>query len=157
MKKFLVLTIGLGLALTACDTTSPTSPALEDNPGNSIESGPGIGSSLPLPLAGDWELVAFELNDGTTIPISEPEKYTASFTEDGKVNVRADCNWCNGNYETDDDKITFGPQACTLAACVPGSHFDRYSRALGGSSSYLVNGDELKLYYSGGALRFNRS
>ncbi len=157
MKRFLVLAIGIGLALTACDTTSPTSPVLDETLGNNIEAGPGFGSSLPLPIVGDWELVAFELSDGATIPISEPERYTASFNEDGQVNIRADCNRCFGNYETDNEKITFGPQACTLAACVPGSHYDRYSQALGGSSSYLVNGNELALFYSGGTLRFRRS
>jgi heat shock protein HslJ len=106
---------------------------------------------------GDWELVAFELSDGTTIPISEPDKYRASFTDDGKVDVRADCNWCNGAYEINNSEIAFGPQACTLAACLPSSHFDRYTRALGSSTSYRVNGDELELFYSGGVLRFRRS
>jgi heat shock protein HslJ len=157
MKKLLALTIGLGLALSACDTTSPTSPVFEENPGAGIEAGPGFGSTLPTPIVGEWELVAFELSDGTTIPISEPEKYTANFTEDGEVNIRADCNLCFGNYETDNEKITFGPQGCTMAACVPGSHYDRYTRALGGSTSYLVNGDVLELHYSGGTLRFRRS
>jgi heat shock protein HslJ len=157
MKKLFVLAIGLGLALTACDSTSPTSPGFEDNPVGGIESGPGFGSKLPIPIAGEWELVAFELSDGTTIPVSEPENYTADFTADGEVHIRTDCNLCFGNYETDNEKITFGPQGCTMAACEPGSHSDRYSRALGGSTAYLVNGDELELYYSGGTLRFRRS
>jgi heat shock protein HslJ len=65
---------------------------------------------------------------------------------------------CNGAYTIEDDKIEFGPQACTLAMCLPGSLFDEYTRALGAVETWsLDNEGNLILHYADGKMSFQRS
>lgn len=136
MKRF---ASGLALAvffLSACDQAElPTSSS--DN-------------------VGQWELHAFEMG-GNIVAISNPERYTVEFTDDGRVNIRADCNRCNGAYEASGSQLTIGPLGCTRAFCGPDSFFNEYVAALESASSYARSGNELAISYSGGTMRFEVS
>ena len=99
---------------------------------------------------GVWELV--ELSNGISIP--SPENYTVQFSAGGIVRAKADCNLCNGSYETEGNNLSISTLACTRAFCGPLSFFDRYTAALGSVSSFVRRGDELELAYPGGAMKF---
>jgi len=136
MKRF---STGLALAvffLTACDQAElPTSSS--DN-------------------VGHWELHAFEMG-GNIVAISNPERYTVEFTDDGRVSIGADCNRCNGAYEANGSQLSIGPLGCTRAFCGPDSFFDEYVAALESASSFARRGNELAISYSGGTMRFEVS
>ncbi len=136
MKRF---ASGLALAvffLSACDQAElPTSSS--DN-------------------VGHWELQAFEMG-GNIVAITNPERYTVEFTDEGRANIQADCNRCNGAYEARGSQLTMGPLACTRAFCGPDSFFDEYVAALGSASSFARNGNELVISYSSGTMRFEVS
>jgi len=108
-------------------------------------------------VQGEWELQAFELNDGSLQQVPDPENYTILFSADGNAHAQVDCNVCNGPYETEGNAINFGLMACTLAACSPGSLDSQYQAALGSTSTFVRSGSELSLGYAGGTMRFTIS
>ena len=81
MKKYAGIILLAGLAFVSCDSGTSNSEVSE--------------------LQGDWQLQSFALNEGSNVPVPNPEAYTARFDADGSVNVRADCNRCSGTYETE--------------------------------------------------------
>jgi heat shock protein HslJ len=124
-----------GLALSSCDTATEPSAVFE--------------------AQGNWQLQSFALDDGSTIQVPNPENYTIQFNGDGSVNVKADCNVCNGNYESKTGTdLQISVLACTLAHCGPESLDFRYTSALGSTSSFSRAGDELFLDYNGGTMNF---
>jgi heat shock protein HslJ len=137
MKKYAGIILLAGWALASCDSGTSNSEVSE--------------------LQGDWQLQSFALNDGSTVPVPNPEAYTAQFSADGSVNVQADCNRCNGPYEIEGNNIDVGLMACTLAFCGDASLDSQYTAALSGASSFVRSGDELLLSYSGGTMRFQLS
>ena len=105
---------------------------------------------------GLWELQAFEMG-GNSVAIPNPERYTVEFTDEGRVNIGADCNRCMGTYEVRGNQLTIGPLGCTRAFCGPDSFFDEYVAALESASSFARSGDELVIAYSSGTMRFEVS
>ena len=107
----LMLSVAAMLTVVACET--------------------GVSPSSIADLHGGWQLVAFELDDGTVIRPSGAGALTARFEEDDRLHVNADCNVCNGSYTATAATLTIGPLlACTLAACPPGSRAESYLAAL---------------------------
>jgi heat shock protein HslJ len=100
-----------------------------------------------------WQLQEFILDDGTTVPVDEPANYTLELRTDGTAAIRADCNNCSGSFNADEDTLTFGLMACTLAACPEGSFESQYRMALGTASGYELT-PQLLLDYDGGVMRF---
>jgi heat shock protein HslJ len=121
----------------------------------------GCGDSSTAPstierLEGSWSLLAFENSDGTVEPIADTSRYTAQFTNEGRVGLRADCNVCGGPFSTSGVTMTVGDMACTLAACPEGSQSNDYIRAISQASSYLRHETQLFVYHPGGRLRFEQ-
>jgi heat shock protein HslJ len=65
-----------------------------------------------------WGLVQIHwMGGGATVP-SQPEWYTLQFSDDGQVQVRADCNRGHGAWTTTGrGKLQLGPLAVTRAFC----------------------------------------
>ena len=79
-------------------------------------------------------------------PVDNPELYTAAFSEDGTVSIKADCNQVSGSYARGDENsltITIGPS--TLAACPEGSRSEQFLQLLGSASSYGFLGGSLAI------------
>lgn len=133
-------TFWIVLAATAlgCDTTS------------------SLSESPLAPPSGVWTLEAFELSGGRVIPVTDRGAYTLELVDDERLNVRADCNVCNGSYSLENGVLDVGLLACTLAACPPGSLDAGYLQALGSASRFELDGTKLRLVYDGGVLRFVR-
>lgn len=121
------------------------------------------------PLAGtQWQLVAIEsMSDveGTARP-PDPAKYTLDFGNDGRANLRLDCNrgsatW-QANAATGDTpgrrsgSLEFGALASTRAMCSPASLESRVVKALPHVRSYLLMDGRLhlSLFADGGILVF---
>ena len=134
-RKYSLLLLLAGVVFVSCDTATIPS-AVSD-------------------VQGQWELQAFELNDGSTVPIPNPEKFTAQFGADDSLNLTVDCNACNGSYEASGNSLSIGLLACTLAYCGNDSLDSTYMRALGSISTYARQGQELRMEYADGTMRFN--
>jgi heat shock protein HslJ len=129
MKKF--FTLGALAILSFASCSSGTSPS-------EIWESQGV-----------WQLQAI----GTTA-IPNPGNYTLQFSEDGRVQVRADCNNCFGGYETNGNAITIGPLGCTRAFCGEDSFFDEYVAALSSASAFVRQSNTLDITSSDGAMNF---
>ena len=105
-------------------------------------------------VVGNWELVSFNLNDGTTIPVDDPSAFTATFTAESQLNAKADCNQCNTSYQVGGETLTTGLLACTRAFCGDNSLSDEYIAALDSATSFANGGSDLLVAYDGGVLRF---
>jgi heat shock protein HslJ len=102
-----------------------------------------------------WKLQAFRLTDGTVIDVPDPDGYTILFDRSGAVNMRADCNTCNGEYALSGGLFRMIVYDCTRAACPAGSLDVRYVTALNIANAFLMDGDVLTLTYLGRVLIFH--
>jgi heat shock protein HslJ len=121
--------------------------------GGMVSSGCSSDSDPDAALYTIWQLHEFVLDDGTIVTVDDPAKYTLELKTDGTASIQADCNRCSGSFSADEDSLTFGPMACTLAACAAGSLGTQYQMALGSASDYELT-PQLLLSYDGGVMRF---
>ena len=121
--------------------------------GGMISAGCSSDNDPPSALYNVWQLQDFTLADGTVVVVDDSTKYTVEFRTDDTVTVRADCNTCNGSFTADDNSLSIGPMACTLAACGEGSFDAQYLLALSTASDYELT-PVLLLDYAGGTMRF---
>jgi heat shock protein HslJ len=105
-------------------------------------SGAGPGS-----LAGtSWQLVRFEGGDGTVVTPDDGSKYTLTFSADGSVAARIDCNRGRGTWKSaSPGQLVLGPLALTRAMCPPQSMHDRIVKHLGAIRSYVIKDKHLFL------------
>lgn len=134
MKKYGLFLLLAGFALVSCDTATLPSSVSD--------------------VQGEWELQAFELNNGSTVTIPNPEKFTVRFDLDDNVNLTVDCNVCRGSYEAEGNSLTIGLLACTLAYCGDDSLDSQYMAALGSISNYARQGRALRMDYADGTMQF---
>jgi heat shock protein HslJ len=114
-------------------------------------------SSRLLPTGVLWSLQAFELNDGTTVDVvvsGEAVRYQVLFREDGRVEIKADCNVCGGTHETSGSALTIEVGGCTRAFCGDDSFDNEFKAALDSTSRFEVVGEDLLLVYALGRMRF---
>ena len=123
----------------------------------SCDGGSSDPSSRLLPTGVLWSLQAFELNDGTTVDVvvpGEAARYQVLFREDGRVEIKADCNVCGGTYETRGSALTIEVRGCTRAFCGDDSFDNEFKAALDSTSRFEVVGEDLLLVYALGRMRF---
>ena len=90
------------------------------------------------PLAGaTWQWT--ETSDGTAV--TDPDRYTIAFNEDGTVAIKADCNRASGGYALDGDALTIQIGPMTMAECAPGSLYNEFVSQLGTVKSYTLGAD----------------
>ena len=125
----------LAIGVTACD----------DNP-----SGP---STIP---SGVWRLGTLQAPDWSVTEIPDPDKFTAEFRDDGRLDALADCNRCNAAYESNAGTLSLSPMACTRAFCSSAPLDTTYVAVLQSAYAYDANDDSLTIYGTQGVLRFLR-
>ena len=85
-----------------------------------------------------------------TMAITEPP-VTATF-EGGEVHGSAGCNSYHGSYQVDGDKITFGPIAMTMMACMePEGIMEQealFAEYLSDAQSFKFVDDQLQIFQS---------
>lgn len=103
-KLLILVMLLLGMGLSACSGSA----------GNEVE-GPGVpAESRPADVleGTSWKLLHYRKTQ-----VSEGIHITAVF-EDGVISGSSGCNSYSGSYQVEGSKITIGPLAATLMACV---------------------------------------
>lgn len=92
-----------------------------------------------------WKLIAL----GDARPAKHSEQQEAYLLFDGeshRVSGSGGCNHLTGSYELDGDRLTFGPMARTMMACVEGMKREQaFLRALPEVKKWKMAGQELEL------------
>jgi para-nitrobenzyl esterase len=99
---------------TAATTQEPT-PASAQDPKRTDE------------LAGtSWKLVKLQTGDETTHVPDDGSKYTITFSRNGRVTTRVDCNRASSTWKSPRaGELQFGSWSRTSARCPPGSLHDK--------------------------------
>ena len=101
-----------------------------------------------------WKLESIERAGSPTITIPNPEQYTLRLENDGRAQVRADCNSCTGRYSLSGSSLSINAVACTTAFCTLASFDGNYSAALESVRSVTVTGNQMVVTGTGFTLRF---
>jgi heat shock protein HslJ len=118
---------------------------------------PAVPAAVADGLVGQtWQWVRFEGGDDSTLVVTEPAKYTISFTPDGNFAVTADCNHGNGGYKVTGSSLVIPAFALTMAECLPESLSSRFVGYLGNVASFVLKEGTLylNLRIDGGNLVF---
>lgn len=104
------------------------------------------------PLVGVvWEWAALlKTRPAVQSVVPDPASYTLSFSDDGQVAIKADCNNATGTYTLADDQVVITVGGVTRAACPPGSLGDLMLTSLSKVGSYMIDGGDLVLRLAGG-------
>ena len=102
--------------------------------------------------------------ESTTTPVERitvptPERYTLFLNEDGKAEIRFDCNRGGGEYMIAAGKLSFGPLISTRMACPEGSLDGPFIRDLQRVASFFIEDRQLylELPYDSGTMRFREA
>jgi heat shock protein HslJ len=87
----------------------------------------GQSSSGASELAGtSWKLVKLQTGDETTLVPDDGSKYTVTFSRDGRISARVDCNRASSTWKsTRANELQFGSWSRTSAKCPSGSLHDK--------------------------------
>lgn len=106
-----------------------------------------------------WRLQSLHRTDPTVppAPAVPPGTFTLRFTDEARVEVRADCNSCGGAFQLAGLGLIVHPLACTRAFCTGSAPFDtEYVRIIEGSRQIIRTDDTLTLLAPEGVLLFVR-
>jgi heat shock protein HslJ len=129
--------------------------------GTAVPEVPSLGGSSPVAIAslpaGTWRLVALRETGQPEIAITRPDLFTAEFTADGRIHLRADCNRCTGSYTSGPGSLGVTPMACTRAYCAATAPLDdTFTKLVSGATSWTADSRTLELASGAGTLRFQR-
>ena len=113
----------------------------------------GEGEGLVGPV---WQWVRFDGSDDSTLVVTDPGRYTVTFSPDGRLAIAADCNRGSGGYKTNGSSLAIPPFALTMAECPPESLSSRFLGYLGNVASFVLKEGTLylNLRIDGGNLVF---
>jgi heat shock protein HslJ len=107
-------------------------------------------------LQGAWEATSYLKADGSAITsVIVGSTLTADFGADGNVTGDTGCNFFNGAYKVDGDKITIGPLITTRKACSSddlNAQEHSYLTALESAATYTVSAQGLTLLNAKGQM-----
>ncbi len=133
------------------------------------EASPVVTEELPVPpptpaasttatstLIGVWRWQS-GTNDGADITLTNPEKYTLTFTTEGTVSGATDCNGFGGSYTQADGTLTMTDFMSTLMYC-EGSTEQTFTNLLSRQTLTMqtISDTELVLESGSLSLRFTR-
>jgi heat shock protein HslJ len=122
MKRYAPLIVLTSLLAIGCDD-SPTAPS---------------------DIIGDtWQLFSIKEGNAAEVLISDRSRYTLTLTNEGRAQVRADCNVCIGGYSLDGSNILIEPLTCTRAFCGDESHDEAFLQGLLDAETFHATGDQL--------------
>ena len=132
--------------LTACNTPPAAAPALP--PVTPVMMPPAMAASDGgEALAGRvWAWQRTQFSDDKVVTADAPERYTLEFMQDGRVQLRADCNRGGARYDAGVGRtLTFSPAATTKMGCPPRSQGTEFLRQLSLVGAYLFANGNLVL------------
>jgi len=100
-----------------------------------------------------WEWTELRVTDpeAWSSPIVDPPNYTVFFNRDGFSDVKADCNFIQGQYEVADENLNFSVGAPRYYVCTLGSGSCTYLILMGQVDSYRLEDGKLILPFGDGA------
>ena len=103
-----------------------------------------------------WDVLAYNNGKQAVVSVLAATKLTATFGKDGKLTGFGGCNEYDATYKATAPKISIGPVASTRKHCEePAGVSDQetaYLAALVTAATYRVEGSQLELRTTGGAL-----
>jgi heat shock protein HslJ len=130
---------------------SPTAVTVPPTTGGSTGS-----AQSSQDILGSWQAVSLIETGGHVVTIDEPTRFTADFTSDGRVALRADCNRCVGGYSTAGTGITVGPMACTKAYCSSAPLDTTFAMLVSDATAWTAAKDTLLLQGKAGLLTLRK-
>lgn len=127
--KFSIL--GLGLFLIGCATA-----VSRDSVNRSYDPKQVIGRTWR------WQKTITPVEKITVI---NPDHYSLLLRDDGRVQLRIDCNRGGGRYSITEGKLSFGPMMSTRMACPEGSLDTIFMKELQEVNSFFIENGELYL------------
>lgn len=105
-----------------------------------------------------WQWVRSLYNDDSKSAPPRPEEYTVTFSGDGTVNVKADCNLKGGTYRINDQTLNITITHSTMAACPEKSLEDLFVRDLNGAATWFIKDGNLYLdiMFDTGTMQFRQ-
>lgn len=97
-------------------------------------------------LAGSWELTAYG-PVGSLSPAVEDAEAGITFNEDGTLAGNSGCNGYGGNYEVEDNQITFSEIVSTLIFCDEplGGQEETVYQVLAETATFEIEGNTLTI------------
>lgn len=96
-------------------------------------------------IGANWQL-SHITEAGLTIATPQNDSlYTIHFTEENNLEIKDNCNLCNGAYTTNDNSISFENPSCTLALCASTKLNTTLSAELVNVESFRIVDGELQL------------
>ena len=100
-----------------------------------------------------WRLQSLQQAGGSVV--SPPAgTFTLRFTEEGRLNVQADCNGCTETYQLTDGALSVTPLLCTRLFCRSAPFDTEYVQLVDAATTVERNDDTLILRSPDGMLRF---
>jgi peptidoglycan/xylan/chitin deacetylase (PgdA/CDA1 family)/heat shock protein HslJ len=160
-KDTILLFVIIALLLISCQSATPPTadiPVDEETTGQEPTqvAAPEAEIADPAALAADsWQWISFT-NPVEQFDVEMPENYILSFSEDGTLDILADCNNASGTYATEGSSLTIEIGPMTMAACPPDSRSDQFVQLLTGAAIYFFEGEDLyiDLMADGGTMAF---
>jgi heat shock protein HslJ len=148
VRRFLIgMTV---LALLAAVTFGMVAAQDEDDTNQDTATGGGGVVGV------EWRWQGTTLVDGSVIAPPDPARYTLTLDAEGRATGQTDCNRFTGSYALAGDRLTLGPLATTLRACLPPSMDAQYNRGLSQVQTWRLLAGELLLDLDdGGTMRFS--
>ena len=99
------------------------------------------------PLSGtSWQLVKFQGPDERTITVDDKSKYTITFSSNGRVVARVDCNRASSTWKVKaNGELQFGSWSRTNAKCGSGSLHDQIVTEGGDVRNFAIKDGRLFL------------
>lgn len=110
------------------------------------------------PLVGTvWEWAALiKTQPAMQSVVPDPSSYAVTFTGDGQMQIKADCNNAQATYTLENDALAVTLGAVTRAACPPGSLSADFLTHLSAVAAFEMDGSDLilRLADDGGSMIF---
>jgi len=145
--------VASALAAAACNSSGGGLTS----PGAVVSGSEGAASSgQALGIEGTWRLVELAATGMPAVSVTEPDRFTATFGTDGRVDLRADCNRCTAGYSVQADSLRITPMACTLAACASAPLDTDFAGLVTVVTTWRATENSLELKSAAGTARFKR-
>jgi heat shock protein HslJ len=145
MKFLIPGLMAISLLLSACGAATPvlteTLPA-ETAPGETESNLTGT----------QWQLISFGA-PGAEVPVVEGSTVTLEFNINGQAGGSGGCNSYGGEYQVEDNVLSFSQIVSTLMACADSNvtqQEQQFFQALESAGRFELTEDQLTIQYDGG-------
>jgi len=129
-------TIDASVAATLAAQPPPPTPPPAPAAAPTTAPAPAVVSYTPALTGAVWQWVTSQNGDQIT-PVGDPSRYQVTFSVDGSLAIKADCNTVQASYTVGEgNSMTILPGASTLMACPPDSFADAFLAQLGLVANY---------------------